>query len=423
MNTQKDNINVALLGYGTVGAAVCEALLDNAELIKAHCGKEIKPVIALARTPKPNARIPVTINLAEILARDDIDIFVEVMGGIDAPFEVVRQILAKNKPVITANKAMLAYHRYELENLAQNTFFGYEASVAGGIPIIQILKEGLSANNILSIKAILNGTSNYILSSMSSGGTSFDAALKTAQELGYAEADPAFDIEGIDSAHKLLILSSLAFGLKNKPESILIEGITKISTEDMYFAKEFEYEIKLLGIAKAKDDKVELRVHCAMIDKNKMLAKINGVMNGVSIIGDLLGESVYYGAGAGGKATASAVISDLMRCAKSNSHSKMLGFEKPLSYTLVPKDEFYTKYYLRLKVEDKIGVLSKITQLMSENAISIDSFLQKPKANEAHSTLFFTTHHTFEKHIQAFLRKIIKQEFIKAEPFMIRIES
>lgn len=419
----KSSINVALLGYGTVGSAVCEALLDNAAIIKARCGKDIKPVTALARTPKQDARIPVTTNVAEILARDDIDIFVEVMGGIDAPFEVVRQILAKNKPVITANKAMLAYHRYDLQEQAKNTFFGYEASVAGGIPIIQILKDGLSANNIISIKAILNGTSNYILSSMSSGGTSFDAALKTAQDLGYAEADPTFDIEGIDSAHKLLILSSLAFGLKNKPEDILIEGITKISAEDMYFAKEFEYEIKLLGIAKANSGKVELRVHCAMIDKNKMLAKINGVMNGVSIIGDLLGESVYYGAGAGGKATASAVISDLMRCAKATSQSAMLGFEKPLSYTLVPKDEIYTKYYLRLKVEDKIGVLSKITQLMSENAISIDSFLQKPKANEPHSTLFFTTHHTFEKHIQGFLRVVAKQEFIKAEPFMMRIEN
>lgn len=345
------------------------------------------------------------------------------MGGIDTPFEIVRQILAKNKPVVTANKAMLAYHRYELQREAQNTFFGYEASVAGGIPIIQILKEGLSANNIISIKAILNGTSNYILSSMSSGNTSFDEALKVAQNLGYAEADPTFDIEGIDSAHKLLVLSSLAFGLKNKPEDILIEGITKISAEDMYFAKEFDFEIKLLGIAKADNGKVELRVHCAMIDKNKMLAKINGVMNGISIVGDLLGESVYYGAGAGGKATASAVISDLMRCARANSQGAMLGFEEPLSYALVPKDEIYTKYYLRLKVEDKIGVLSKITQLMSEHAISIDSFLQKPKANEAHSTLFFTTHHTYEKHIQGFLKEIAKQEFIKAEPFMMRIES
>lgn len=423
MSINKDTINIALLGYGTVGSAVCEALLDNEAIIKARCGKSIKPLIALARTPKPNARIPVTTKVAEILARDDIDVFVELMGGIDAPFEIVRQILAKNKPVVTANKAMLAYHRYELQREAQNIFFGYEASVAGGIPIIQILKEGLSANNIISIKAILNGTSNYILSSMSSGNTSFDEALKVAQNLGYAEADPTFDIEGIDSAHKLLVLGSLAYGLKNKPEDILIEGITKISAEDMYFAKEFDFEIKLLGIAKADNGKVELRVHCAMIDKNKMLAKINGVMNGISIVGDLLGESVYYGAGAGGKATASAVISDLMRCARANSQGAMLGFEEPLSYALVPKDEIYTKYYLRLKVEDKIGVLSKITQLMSEHAISIDSFLQKPKANEAHSTLFFTTHHTYEKHIQGFLKEIAKQEFIKAEPFMMRIES
>lgn len=416
-------MNVAILGYGTVGSAVCEALLKNEKIIKARCGKSIKPLIALARTPKPNALIPVTTKVDEILKRDDIDVFVEVMGGIDAPFEIVRQILAKNKPVVTANKAMLAYHRYELESLAKDTFFGYEASVAGGIPIIQILKNGLSANNILSIEAILNGTSNYILSAMSSKGTSFDEALKTAQELGYAEADPSFDIEGFDSAHKLLILSSLAYGLKNKPEDILIEGITRISVEDMYFAKEFEYEIKLLGIAKAKESKVELRVHCAMIDKNKMLAKVSGVMNAVSVSGDMLGESLYYGAGAGGEATASAVISDLMRCARANSQGAMLGFEEPLSYALVPKDEIYTKYYLRLKVEDKIGVLSKITQLMSENAISIDSFLQKPKANETHSTLFFTTHHTYEKHIKAFLNTLKSQEFLKTEPFMMRIES
>lgn len=416
-------MNVAILGYGTVGSAVCEALLKNEKIIKARCGKSIKPVIALARTPKPNALVPVTTNVNDILKRDDIDIFVEVMGGIDAPFQIVREILKKKKAVVTANKAMLAYHRYELESLAKDTFFGYEASVAGGIPIIQILKDGLSANNILSIEAILNGTSNYILSAMSSGGTNFDEALKKAQELGYAEADPGFDIEGFDSAHKLLILSSLAYGLKNKPEDILIEGITRISAEDMYFAKEFEYEIKLLGIAKAKGNKVELRVHCAMIDKNKMLAKVSGVMNAVSVVGDMLGESLYYGAGAGGKATASAVISDLMESAKTKFQSSMLGFEEHIEYTLVPKDEIYTKYYLRLKVEDKIGVLSKITQLMSENAISIDSFLQKPKASEAHSTLFFTTHHTYEKHIQVFLNKLKQQEFIKAEPFMMRIES
>lgn len=416
-------MNVAVLGYGTVGSAVCEALIKNEKIIKARCGASIKPVIALARTPKPNALVPVVCDVNEILKREDIDIFVELMGGIDEPFKIISEILKRKKAVVTANKAMLAYHRYELESLAKGTFFGYEASVAGGIPIIQILKDGLSANNILSIEAILNGTSNYILSSMSDGHTSFDEALKKAQNLGYAEADPRFDIEGIDSAHKLLILSSLAYGLKNKPEDILIEGITHIGAEDMYFAKEFDYEIKLLGIAKAQNNEVELRVHCAMINKNKMLAKVGGVMNAVSIVGDMLGESVYYGAGAGGKATASAVISNLMDNAKAKFQSSMLGFKEHIPYTLVPKDKIYTKYYLRLKVEDKIGVLSKITQLMSKNSISIDSFLQKPKASEAHSTLFFTTHHTYEKHIQCFLNELKQQEFIKAEPFMMRIES
>lgn len=423
MKNDKSTINVAVLGYGTVGRAVCEVLLKNENIIKARCGKAIKPVVALARTPKPNALVPVSTNLDELLKRDDIDIFVELMGGVDVAFETVRKILAQNKPVITANKAMLAYHRYELESLAGNNYLGYEASVAGGIPIIQILKDGLSANNILSIEAILNGTSNYILSSMSKNGTSFDIALKKAQELGYAEADPTFDIEGFDAAHKLLILSSLAYGLNNKPEDILIEGISKISAEDIYFAKEFEYKIKLLGIAKVRDDfKVELRVHCAMINKNKMLAKVNGVMNAISIVGDMLGESLYYGAGAGGKATASAVISDLMDIAKNKFQNSMLGFKEKTAYRLASKDEIYTKYYLRLKVEDRVGVLSKITRLMSEANISVDSFLQKPKANEAHSTLFFTTHHSFERQIQAFLSELKKQKFIKAEPFMMRIE-
>lgn len=416
-------MNVAILGYGTVGSAVCEALIKNEKIIKARCGTSIKPVIALARTEKANALVPITFNADELIKRDDIDVFVEVMGGIDEPFQIVSEILKRKKAVVTANKAMLAYHRYELERLAQESFFGYEASVAGGIPIIHIVKDGLSANNILSIEAILNGTSNYILSSMSKANTSFDEALKKAQDLGYAEADPSFDIEGIDSAHKLLILSSLAYGLKNKPEDILIEGITHISAEDMYFAKEFEYEIKLLGIAKAQNNEVELRVHCAMINQNKMLAKVSGVMNAVSIVGDMLGESVYYGAGAGGKATASAIISDLMDIAKTKSQNSVLGFKEHIPYTLVPKDKIYTKYYLRLKVEDKIGVLSKITQLMSDNNISIDSFLQKPKASETHSTVFFTTHHTYEKHIQSFLNELKQQAFIKAEPFMMRIES
>ncbi len=416
-------MKVAILGYGVVGSAVARVLIQNKEIIRARCGQDIIPVVALAKSQKENPLIPIVTNVDEILQRDDIDVFVELMGGVETPFKIISEILKKNKPVVTANKAMLAYYRYELEDLAKNTTFGYEASVAGGIPIIKALKEGLSANNILSIKGILNGTSNYILSAMNSKGLNFDDVLKKAQELGYAEADPTFDIEGQDAAHKLLILASIAYGLRAKPEDILIEGISKISAEDMYFAKEFDFTIKLLGIAKAQDSIVELRVHPTMINKDKMIAKVDGVMNAVSIVGDILGESLYYGAGAGGNATASAVIADLMDIARSELKGPMMGFENNLNFKLLNKDEIYTKYYLRLKVEDKIGVLSKITQLMSENNISIDSFLQKPKQGEIYSTLFFTTHHTFEKSIQNLLSILEKQDFIKAKPFMMRIEE
>ncbi|MDX2331317.1 homoserine dehydrogenase [Campylobacter hepaticus] len=415
-------MKIAILGYGTVGSAVVQFLLENQKLIRARCGKNITPVIALTRTPKKNALIPITQNIDEIL-NAEVDVFVELMGGVNETFKIVSEILKKKKAVVTANKAMLAYHRYELENLAKDIAFGYEASVAGGIPIIKVLKEGLSANNILTIKGILNGTSNFILSSMSEKNMSFKQALEKAQNLGYAEANPSFDIEGQDAAHKLLVLSSIAYNLKAKPENILIEGISQITPEDMYFANEFELTIKLLGIAKVRENKVELRVHPTMINKDTMLAKVEGVMNAISINGDLLGESLYYGAGAGGKATASAVISDLMDIAKDQAKTPMLGFVNTLEYKLLDKDEIYTKYYLRMKVEDKIGILSKITQLMSQNDISIDSFLQKPKKNdENYSTLFFTTHLTYEKSIQNLLKILDQQDFIKTKPFMMRIE-
>ena len=250
-------MKIALLGYGTVGSAVAKVLLENQEIISARCGQILEPVIALARSKKPNSLVPVVNDINEILKRDDIDIYIELMGGIDEPFKLVSELLKRKKPVVSANKAMLAYHRYELETLAKDTFFGYEASVAGGIPIIRILNEGVSANNIISIKAILNGTSNFILSSMKQKNTSFAEALKEAQNLGYAEADPSFDINGDDAAHKLLILSSIAYGLKAKPEDILIEGISKISADDMYFADEFDLVIKLLGVAKAKNGKID----------------------------------------------------------------------------------------------------------------------------------------------------------------------
>lgn len=417
-------MKIAILGYGTVGSAVVETLLKNQDLIKARCDEEIIPVIALARNPKTNALIPVVNDIDEVLEREDIDVFVELMGGIDLPFEIISKILKRKKAVVTANKALLAYHRYDLEKLAQDTAFGYEASVAGGIPIIKILKEGLSANNIVSIKGILNGTSNYILSKMTEDNTKFQEVLKKAQNLGYAEANPTFDIEGFDAAHKLLILANIAYGLRVKPEDILIEGISKVSNEDIYFAKEFEYTIKHLGIAKIKDEKIELRVHPTMLSKDKILAKVDGVMNAISIDGDVLGESLYYGPGAGGRATASAVIADLIDIARKEKNSAIFGYLNDTSYKLLSKDEIYTRYYLRLKVLDKIGVLSKITQLMSEHQISIDTFLQKPKKEKQdYSTLFFITHQTYEKNIQILTQKLREQEFVKDDVFMMRIEE
>ncbi|EAK9857384.1 homoserine dehydrogenase [Campylobacter lari] len=417
-------MKIAILGYGTVGSAVVETLLKNQDLIKARCDEEIIPVVALARNPKPNALIPVVNDIDEVLEREDIDVFVELMGGIDLPFEIISKILKRKKSVVTANKALLAYHRYELEKLAQDTAFGYEASVAGGIPIIKILKEGLSANNIASIKGILNGTSNYILSKMTEDNAKFQEVLKKAQDLGYAESDPTFDIEGFDAAHKLLILANIAYGLRVKPEDILIEGVSKVSDEDIYFAKEFEYTIKHLGIAKIKDEKIELRVHPAMLSKDKILAKVDGVMNAISVDGDILGESLYYGPGAGGKATASAVIADLIDIARKEKNSAIFGYLNDTSYKLLNKDEIYTRYYLRLKVLDKIGVLSKITQLMSEHQISIDTFLQKPKKEKQdYSTLFFITHQTYEKNIQILIQKLREQEFVKDDVFMMRIED
>lgn len=416
-------MKIALLGYGTVGSAVAKVLLENQEIISARCGQILEPVIALARSKKPNSLVPVVNDINEILKRDDIDIYIELMGGIDEPFKLVSELLKRKKPVVSANKAMLAYHRYELETLAKDTFFGYEASVAGGIPIIRILKEGLSANNIISIKAILNGTSNFILSSMKQKNTSFAEALKEAQNLGYAEADPSFDVNGDDAAHKLLILSSIAYGLKAKPEDILIEGISKISADDMYFADEFDLVIKLLGVAKAKNGKIELRVNPSLLPKNTMLAKVDGVMNAISISGDMLKESLYYGEGAGGEATASAVISDIMEFARNSNSSKlpMLGFSSKVNFSLIEKDEIYAKYYLRLRVEDKLGVLSKITKLMCENEISVDIFLQKPGGKE--STLFFTTHHTYERSIKNLIQALKQQDFMRDEVFMMRMEN
>jgi len=420
-------MNIAILGVGTVGEAVAKILLQNKKLIAARCGEDIVPVIGVVRnlSKKRDVAIPLTDDMDSVLEREDIDVFVELMGGVEEPFRVVSKILERKKAVVTANKALLAYHRYALQNLAQNTPFGFEASVAGGIPIIRALREGLSANHILSINGILNGTSNYILTSMMSKGSNFADALKKAQELGYAEADPTFDVGGFDAAHKLLILASIAYGVHGNPEDILIEGIEGITPEDIFFANDFEYVIKLLAIAKKTGDKVELRVHPALVPKDKMIAKTDGVTNAVSVVGDAVGETMFYGPGAGGPATASSVISDLIDIAR-DGKSPMLGYKAPFELNaleLLDPSEIRTKYYFRLRVEDKVGVLAKITNLMSENNLSIDSLLQKPKDESPYATLFFTTHTSVEKDVRRTMEILQEQEFVKEKPFMMRIEE
>lgn len=420
-------MNIAILGVGTVGEAVAKILLQNKKLIAARCGEEIVPLVGVVRnlSKKRDVAIPLTDDMDSVLEREDIDVFVELMGGVKEPFRVVSKILERKKAVVTANKALLAYHRYALQNLAQNTPFGFEASVAGGIPIIRALREGLSANHILSINGILNGTSNYILTSMMSKGSNFADALKKAQELGYAEADPTFDVGGFDAAHKLLILASIAYGVHGNPEDILIEGIEGITPEDIFFANDFEYVIKLLAIAKKTGDKVELRVHPALVPKDKMIAKTGGVTNAVSVVGDAVGETMFYGPGAGGPATASSVISDLIDIAR-DGKSPMLGYKAPFEINalkLLDPSEIRTKYYFRLRVEDKVGVLAKITNLMSENNLSIDSLLQKPKDESPYATLFFTTHTSVEKDVRRTMEILQEQEFVKEKPFMMRIEE
>ena len=419
-------IRVGIIGVGTVGRSVVKVLEKNQDIIRARAGKEIRVVKGVVRDPakKRDIDIPLTTDPFEVTDDPNIDIVVELMGGVDTAYEVVKRALENKKAVVTANKALLAYHRYDLKALAGDIPFEFEASVAGGIPIIKALREGLSANHIEAILGIMNGTCNYILTKMANEGADFNEVLAEAQELGYAEADPTFDIEGYDAAHKLLILASIAYGIDAKPEDILIEGITKIERIDFEFAKEFGYAIKLLTIAKKRGKRVELRVHPTLVPQTQMIAKVDGVMNGISVIGDVVGETMYYGPGAGGDATASAVISNIIDIARGGKCSPMLGFKKPLEegMRLASADEIVSKYYLRLVVEDRPGILAKIASIFGEFSISIESMLQRPEPdNLAH--LLLSTHLCKEADIQKALQELSSQDFLQKKPLMIRMEE
>jgi homoserine dehydrogenase len=418
-------IKVGIIGVGTVGTSVINILRENADVISARAGVDIvvkSGVVKNLKKDRSSLGIKITDNVDDILDDKEIDIVVELMGGVEEPFEVVKRALRNGKAVVTANKALLAYHRYELQEIAQDIAFEYEASVAGGIPIINALRDGLSANHIESIKGIMNGTCNYMLTKMTNDGIAYEDILKEAQALGYAEADPTFDVGGYDAAHKLLILASIAYGIDAKPEDILIEGIQNISGDDIAFAKEFGYVIKLLGIAKKDKTEVELRVHASLIKKDEMIAKIDGVMNGISVVGDKVGETLYYGAGAGGDATASAVVANIIDIARSGKSKPMLGFDRPMEgkLTLKAAGNIESKYYLRINVSDKIGVLAKITKIFEENSISIEAILQRQSSKDS-ANLLISTHKAYEHDIQNLISSIEKLEFVNLKPVMIRI--
>ncbi len=417
-------IKVGIIGVGTVGTSVANILKDNADVISARAGQEIvvKSGVVKNLNKDRGLDIKLTDNVDDILNDSEIDIVVELMGGVEEPFEVVKRALKSGKAVVTANKALLAYHRYELARLAKDIAFEYEASVAGGIPIINALRDGLSANHIESIMGIMNGTCNYMMTKMTNEGVAYDDILKESQELGYAEADPTFDVGGYDAAHKLLILASIAYGIDAKPEDILIEGIENVTQEDIAFAKEFGYAIKLLGIAKKDGNEVELRVHACLIKQEEMIAKIDGVMNGISVVGDKVGETLYYGPGAGGDATASAVVANIIDIARSGKSTPMLGFDKPMEgkLTLKATGNIESKYYLRINVSDRAGVLAKITKLFEDNNISIETMLQRP-ASENSANLLISTHTAFERDIQNMIVGIALLEFVNSTPVMIRM--
>jgi homoserine dehydrogenase len=417
-------IRVGVIGAGTVGRSVIEILKENGPIISARAGEIIVVKSAVVRNldKASDLNMLVSQNPYDIINDPDIDIVVELMGGVELPFELLKAALKNGKAVVTANKALLAYHRYELQAIAGEIPFEFEASVAGGIPIINALRDGLSANHILSIMGIMNGTCNFMLTKMMNEGVAFEAVLAEAQALGYAEADPTFDIGGFDAAHKLLILASIAYGIDAKPEEILIEGIEGVTQADIAFAKEFGYTIKLLGIAKRDGDEVELRVHAALVKNEAMIAKIDGVMNGISVVGDRVGETLYYGPGAGGSATASAVVANIIDIVRSGKRSPMLGFNHPLEegLRLKNRDNIQSKYYLRLRISDKPGILAKITQLFADHTISIEAVIQRPSETEC-AHLLVATHEASEKAIRELMVQLETLDAVLESPYMIRI--
>ncbi len=431
-------IQVGLLGIGTVGGGTWEVLSRNQEEITRRAGRGI--VIAKVadkdteRAKKiTGGKAVVTGDANEVVTDPNIDIVIELIGGYTVAKEFVLKAIANGKHVVTANKALLATHGNEIFLAAQKkgVMVAFEAAVAGGIPIIKALREGLTANRIEWIAGIINGTSNFILSEMRDKGLPFAEVLAQAQKLGYAEADPTFDIEGIDAAHKLTIMSAIAFGIPMQFDKAYTEGISKLTREDIRYAEELGYRIKLLGITRRTPEGIELRVHPTLIPTRRLIANVEGVMNAVLVQGDAVGATMYYGAGAGSLPTASAVVADLvditrLHTADPEHRVPHLAFQPDqLAGTrILPMEEVTTSYYLRMRVKDQPGVLADITRILADGAISIDAMVQKePSEGEDQVDIIMLTHETREKNINAAIVRIEALPVMAGKVTRIRLEE
>ena len=431
-------IQAGLLGIGTVGSGTFNVLTRNAKEISRRAGREIAiTMVADLDVARAEAvvkgRAVCTANADDIINNPDLDIVIELIGGYGIAKTLVLRAIEAGKHVVTANKALLATHGNEIFAAAsrKGVMVAFEAAVAGGIPIIKALREGLTANRIEWIAGIINGTSNFILSEMRDKGLPFADVLREAQRLGYAETDPTFDIEGVDAAHKLTIMSAIAFGIPMQFERAYVEGISKLTKQDIEYAEQLGYRIKLLGITRRAEHGFELRVHPTLIPARRLIANVEGVMNAVLVKGDAVGATMYYGAGAGSEPTASAVVADLvditrMHTADPENRVPHLAFQpdQMSEIPILPIGEIVTSYYLRLRVKDQPGVLADITRILADDRISIDAMVQKePAEGEEQVDIIMLTHQAVEKRVDAAIAKIEALPVVLAKVTRIRLEE
>jgi len=431
-------IDVGLLGIGTVGGGTWDVLNRNADEIQRRAGRAIRIAVvadkALQRAKElVRGRATVTDDAFSVVRGSDVEIVVELIGGYTVAKDLVLEAIAHGKHVVTANKALLATHGNEIFAAAQKkgVMVAFEGSVGGGIPIIKALREGLAANRIEWIAGIINGTSNFILSEMRDKGLAFEAALKDAQARGYAEADPTFDIEGVDAAHKLTILSALAFGIPMQLDKCFREGIQKLTKADIGYAEALGYRIKLLGIARRAKNGIELRVHPTLVPARRLIANVEGVMNAILVKGDAVGATLYYGAGAGALPTASAVVADLVdvtRLITADPEHRVphLAFQpdRLSADPVLPIGEVETSYYLRMRVLDRPGVLADITRILADSAISIEAMVQKqPGEGESRVDIVMLTHLALERNVEQAMARIENLPSVEGKVTRIRLES